>query len=626
MRSTWTIRFTGGDNLTGFKRKVHDVMMKNELWDGIGAYEISLCKASRSGYSFGPVQWDLLNNPSTRPLFQNILAHEIADEASRKEIVDKVTTKGGRLSPREKGLVDLALVSTYGRSAIHAAYQTELDQKIAKVDSVINGVANEKNRAFLQTDLARLFLIDYDNQMPGGIELPNGKMVQFLGGGSVPLLGSWVKIEGDLGIEDLLSFYLMTKEGRERPGDLVRRFSNDIETVGIGNITLSTEDSKFLITGFSRVVGPRYNEIIKDSDNWGIRGLISKAAGGSGELSFWGGLWDRTKAALWSLFVSEACAAPAPRKYSPIILDLDGDGVETTGVTDGAYFDHDKTGFAEQTGWASADDGLLVIDRNSDGIINDGGELFGDRTLLQGGWAGANGFEALVELDTNLDGKVDANDAAFSQLRIWQDMDGDGYSSGDELFTLDEMDIVSINTGYATSSYVDPNGNEHKQVGSFTWNDSTTGTATDVWFQTDNTYTIANEWLDVSETIADLPDLQGYGNVYDLHQAMARDATGQLQSLVEQFLSETDTDIRNALLEEILFKWTDSDGIDPASRGGFFDARRLSDGGYVVSQCNFLRHRKGGPEERAMQSRLHWVTLGNDVMPPLEMMKKEGPL
>ena len=56
---------------------------------------------------------------------------------------------------------------------------------------------------------------------------------------------------------------------------------------------------------------------------------------------------------------------------SPLILDLDGDGVETTLATDGAYFDHDKNGFAEQTGWAGSDDGLLVWDRNNDGIIND---------------------------------------------------------------------------------------------------------------------------------------------------------------------------------------------------------------------------------------------------------------
>lgn len=63
-------------------------------------------------------------------------------------------------------------------------------------------------------------------------------------------------------------------------------------------------------------------------------------------------------------------------------------------------------------------------------------------------------------------------------------------------------------------------------MGSFTKTDGTTGTATDVWFQSDNAYTIATEWLDVPPEIAALPDLQGYGNVYDLQQAMVRDASG----------------------------------------------------------------------------------------------------
>ena len=80
---------------------------------------------------------------------------------------------------------------------------------------------------------------------------------------------------------------------------------------------------------------------------------------------------------------------------SPIILDLDGDGVETVGVKDGAYFDHDGNGFAEQTGWASSHDGLLVMDRNGDGIINGGKELFGNETLLTNGAKSANGFQAL---------------------------------------------------------------------------------------------------------------------------------------------------------------------------------------------------------------------------------------
>ena len=175
---------------------------------------------------------------------------------------------------------------------------------------------------------------------------------------------------------------------------------------------------------------------------------------------------------------------------SPIILDLDRDGVETVNLRSNTYFDADGNGFAEQTGWASPDDGLLVLDRNGDGIINNGGELFGSETRLNNGTKAANGFQALDELDVNRDGKIDAADAAYGQLRIWRDTDGDGYSRPDELKTLSEAGVFSINTGYARSNYIDANDNEHKQVGSFTKTDGTTGTATDVWFKTDKAYTV----------------------------------------------------------------------------------------------------------------------------------------
>jgi hypothetical protein len=102
----------------------------------------------------------------------------------------------------------------------------------------------------------------------------------------------------------------------------------------------------------------------------------------------------------------------------PLILDLDNDGLETINVADGAYFDHDGNGFAEQTGWASSDDGLLVIDRNNNGTIDNGQELFGDQTILQNGQTATDGFQALAELDSNNDGVIDANDAAFSNLRF----------------------------------------------------------------------------------------------------------------------------------------------------------------------------------------------------------------
>jgi len=86
---------------------------------------------------------------------------------------------------------------------------------------------------------------------------------------------------------------------------------------------------------------------------------------------------------------------------------------------------------------------------------------------------------------------------------------------------------------------------KHKEVGSFTWDDLTTGTPTDVWFKVDVAYTIAEEWLDVPEGIASLSGLQGYGNVYHLHQTMVRDASGDLQDLVEAFIAETDINDRS---------------------------------------------------------------------------------
>jgi len=267
----------------------------------------------------------------------------------------------------------------------------------------------------------------------------------------------------------------------------------------------------------------------------------------------------------------------ATKVGSPVILDLDGDGVETTSIADGGtYFDHDGNGFAEQTGWAGADDGLLVMDRDGNGTIDTGKELFGDNTLLANGTKATNGFQALKELDSNNDNKIDINDAAYSQLKIWQDADGDGYTSEGELKTLSDAGIASINTGYTNSTLVDSNGNEHKQVGTFTRADGTVASATDVWFKMDKAYTIANEWLDVPADIAALPDMQGYGNVYDLQQAMVRDESGELKSLIEQFAAATDVAARNNLMDQILFKWTGSDTIDPNSRGANIDARKLA--------------------------------------------------
>jgi len=129
----------------------------------------------------------------------------------------------------------------------------------------------------------------------------------------------------------------------------------------------------------------------------------------------------------WTDLFDDAAAVLPPRSGVPIVLDLDGDGVETTGLNDGAYFDHDKNGFAEKIAWAGSDDGLLAWDRNGDGIINDGAELF--NVTMPDGTPAQNGFQVLTALDDNKDGKIDINDSVWTQLKVWRDIDGDGYSA-----------------------------------------------------------------------------------------------------------------------------------------------------------------------------------------------------
>jgi hypothetical protein len=166
--------------------------------------------------------------------------------------------------------------------------------------------------------------------------------------------------------------------------------------------------------------------------------------------------------------------------HDPLILDLDGDGIQTTSVNGRAHFDQDANGFAEQTGWVSPSDGLLVLDRNGDDFINDGRELFGDQTILKSGVKAQNGFQALAELDANGDGKIDEQDTVFSQLRVWKDFNGDGFSFPNELFTLDELGIKSINLDSTMVNITDKQGNFQNMIGSFERLDGTTGQEAEV--------------------------------------------------------------------------------------------------------------------------------------------------
>jgi Ca2+-binding RTX toxin-like protein len=261
---------------------------------------------------------------------------------------------------------------------------------------------------------------------------------------------------------------------------------------------------------------------------------------------------------------------------SPIVLDLDGDGVETLPTADGVPFDHYGDGSRERSGWIGSDDGLLVWDRNGNGQIDNGSELFGNRTPLRGGSVAANGFAALASWDDNADGRIDANDILWSSLRVWRDRNGDGMSTPGEIAVLSDLGVTAINTAYVNSTGVDAQGNAHKQIGSFTRPDGSTGAAEDVWFKVDLLHAIAAQQLDVPDDVAMLPDFRAYGTVLGLHQAMVRDTSGTLKGLVQSFVNSTDPAQRDVLVEQILFRWTGTDGINPTSRGALMDARQVA--------------------------------------------------
>ena len=263
-----------------------------------------------------------------------------------------------------------------------------------------------------------------------------------------------------------------------------------------------------------------------------------------------------------------------PIPSSPLALDLDGDGIETVGPSADIHFDHDGDTFRELSGFVAADDGLLALDRNGDGEINSGAELFGNHTVLADKSLAEHGYEALAELDSNNDGVVDTNDTRFGDLRVWKDLNQDGETDTGELLTLSEAGIKALSLEYTDQSYADEFGNEFRQVGSYTTTADQVLTMADVWFMRDLADT-EEELIDVPSAIAILPNAQGFGRARSLHQAMARDTEGTLKQLVTQFANASSHADRLALTESIIFGWTGQTGEYRAHYQASIDTRKI---------------------------------------------------
>lgn len=162
--------------------------------------------------------------------------------------------------------------------------------------------------------------------------------------------------------------------------------------------------------------------------------------------------------------------APAPAgKKDPLVLDLDGDGLETSGLIAGQVFDIDGDGRAERVSVASGGDAFLALDRDGNGRIDDGRELFGDQNGAE------SGFAELARHDGNGDGRIDALDPVYSRLSLLR-FDGD-----DQVIdSLAEAGIASIELAYRQDGSALANGDLRVQQGAFRFADGRSGEASDL--------------------------------------------------------------------------------------------------------------------------------------------------
>jgi len=257
--------------------------------------------------------------------------------------------------------------------------------------------------------------------------------------------------------------------------------------------------------------------------------------------------------------------------FDPLMVDIDGDGVELINANDSqVFFDLNGDGTSEKIGWVAPDDALFAVDRNGNGNIDDVSELFGSPTRT--------GFQEMSDFDSNADQLIDVNDAQFNEILVWQDKNSDGVADDGEIKTLTQAGISEISLDVTAVNRV-LEGNIIPEVSTANVFGQDQEVA-EVLLALDTTSSL--EQPDGSaistkfETLF-LPQSRGYGTVQALHKAMSVDDA--LLTMVQDFsatdITTTTADDLTASIRGILFQWAGVSDVDPTSRGNRVDGQEL---------------------------------------------------
>lgn len=253
---------------------------------------------------------------------------------------------------------------------------------------------------------------------------------------------------------------------------------------------------------------------------------------------------------------------------SPIVLDLNKNGITSTKLNNTVYFDHDNNGFKEATAWIEKDDGLLALDKNGNGKIDNGSELFGNHTVSNTAYGytdpkATNGYEALKTYDINNDNVIDEKDEIFSKLKIWKDKNSNGITDEGELSSLAHNNIKSIDLNYKEIA-MGENSNTVKQSSKVILKDGSTLDANDVWFKV-NLDKTKEEDINIPLEIKSLPQVKAFGNLNSLQVATSKNDT--LAAMINLYLMLNPEDRKNHV-DDIVYEWAGVNDMDEALMRG----------------------------------------------------------